>query len=151
MREQTDNSLQAKPQTTRLDITLNFPNGARLSPEDIALIAAVRKARSILGASRATGISYRKCWLVVDALNRMFDAIVFETFPGRRGGGAELTPFGERLVALYDSVNRRAQQGAKAALNELAGALNPDYQPKTNAAPSSSAWEVAVPGQSRQL
>ncbi|QGM45642.1 winged helix-turn-helix domain-containing protein [Methylocystis heyeri] len=111
-----------------IEVTLNFPNGGRLSPEDIMLIEAVRKQRSILGASRATGVSYRKCWLVVDAMNRTFETPVFATFPGRRGGGAELTPFGERLVALYGSITRRAGNAAAPALDELSSALDPAFQ-----------------------
>ena len=78
---------------------VRFANGGRLTLEDLALIDAIRAERSILAASRATGVSYRKCWLMVDALNRTFETPVFATFPGRRGGGAQLTDFGERLVA----------------------------------------------------
>ena len=70
---------------SRLDVTVRFANGGSLTPEVIALIDAIRASRSILGASRATGVSYRKCWLMVDALNRTFETPVFATFPGRRG------------------------------------------------------------------
>ena len=31
----------------------------------------------------ALGLSYRKCWLVVDALNRTFESTVIATYPGR--------------------------------------------------------------------
>jgi molybdate transport system regulatory protein len=122
------------PEAAKLSIVIEFPNGGRLSPEDLALIAAIRKQRSILGASRATGVSYRKCWLMVDAMNRTFESPVFATFPGRRGGGAELTPFGARLVALFQSVERRAGSTAKHALAEMTAALNPDYEPRAGGA-----------------
>jgi molybdate transport system regulatory protein len=112
---------------TEVEVNLYFSNGGRLTDEDLRVIAAIRKERSILGASRATGLSYRKCWLIVDALNRTFEAPVFATFPGRRGGGAELTPFGERLVALYSSIGRRARTQARAALDEISAALNPNF------------------------
>jgi molybdate transport system regulatory protein len=125
--------------STTIEMTLHFGNGGRLSPEDVSLVAAIRKHRSILGASRATGVSYRKCWLMVDALNRTFETPVFETFPGRRGGGAQLTSFGERLVSLYESLNRRARTVAKPALDEITGALNPNYQPRTSGAASEHA------------
>ena len=117
-----------------LKISLYFANGGRLCPEDLTLICAIRKERSILGASRTTGVSYRKCWLMVDALNRTFETPVFETFPGRRGGGAQLTPFGERLVALYESITRRTRTVAKAALEELNAALDINYRPRTSGA-----------------
>ncbi len=118
----------------QIELTVCFANGGRLSPEDLTLIETIRKERSILGAGRATGISYRKCWLMVDALNRTFEMPVFETHPGRRGGGAEITPFGERLVALYRSMERRTRSAAAASLDELAGATDPSYRPRASAA-----------------
>jgi molybdate transport system regulatory protein len=138
------------PEAAKLSIVIEFPNGARLSPEDIAMIDAVRKERSILGASRVTGVSYRKCWLMIDALNRAFESPVFATFPGRRGGGAELTPFGERLVALSRSVERRASAAAKNAMAELTAALNPRYEPRASSGASAPARDEPHQGQSRQ-
>ncbi len=127
---------------TRLEIALYFPNGGRLTPDELRVVAAVRKQRSILGASRATGLSYRTCWLIVDALNRAFEQPVIATHPGRRGGGAELTPFGERLVALYASIERRARAQGKLALEEITAALNPSFQRRA----SDAASEDAKPG-----
>ena len=117
---------------TRLEISLQFSNGARLGPDELRVIVAVRRARSILGASRVAGFSYRTCWLIVDALNRAFETPVIATFPGRRGGGAELTPFGERLIALYGSIERRARAQAKPALDEVSAALNSTWRRRSS-------------------
>lgn len=119
-------------QASRLDVIVRFANGGSLTPEDMTLIEAIRASRSILGASRRTGVSYRKCWLMVDALNRTFEAPVFATFPGRRGSGAELTDFGERLVALYRSMERRSRGASAQALAELNASLNPAYRRRPN-------------------
>lgn len=118
----------------QIALTIHFDNGGRLTPEDLQLIEIIRKERSILAAARASGISYRKCWLMVDALNRTFESAVFETHPGRRGGGAEITPFGERLVALYRSMERRSRSATMAALDELDGATDPDYRKRASGA-----------------
>ena len=123
---------------TRLEIALHFANGARLGPDELRIIAAIRKQRSILGASRATGVAYRTCWLIVDALNRAFEQPVIATHPGRRGGGAELTPFGERLVAVYDFIVRRSRAQAKPALSEIAAALNPSFERRATPAHASA-------------
>ena len=69
-------------------------------------------------------MSYRKTWFMVDAMNRIFETKVIETFPGRRGGGAEVTAFGQRIVALFRSIERRSCRAAAAALNELMASLN---------------------------
>lgn len=122
--------LKSKPQTAFVSIELNLPNGGAFGPEDLELIDAIRIERSIIGASRALQLSYRKCWLSVDALNRTFESPVIATFPGRRGGGAEITQFGERLVALYRSIARHASNSAKNSLEELTASLDWSFDPK---------------------
>jgi molybdate transport system regulatory protein len=119
-----------------VEVIVRFGNGGRLAAEDMALIEAIRKHRSILAASRATGVSYRKCWLTVDALNRMFETPVFATYPGRRGGGAELTLFGQRVLALCRSMERRTRSATAQAVAELTASLDPDYQARASAAAS---------------
>ena len=117
-----------RDQTAMLAITLAMPNGARLGPEDVALLEAIRRVRSITGAAKAVGISYRKAWLMVDAIGRAFESAAVETHPGRREGGAELSVFGERLIALYRSVERRAASASAAALGELVAGLDWSFE-----------------------
>ena len=45
----------------QIALTITFGNGGSLASEDLQLIEFIRKERSILGAARASGISYRKC------------------------------------------------------------------------------------------
>ena len=116
-----DKNLQ---RSAHIAVEIHLPNGGSFGPEDLALIDAIRSVRSIIGASRVLNLSYRKCWLSVDALNRTFETAVIATFPGRRGGGAEITPFGERLVALYRSIERHADGSARTSLEELTEALD---------------------------
>ncbi|CAL8977489.1 Molybdenum-pterin-binding protein MopA [Rhodoplanes serenus] len=128
-------------------LSLAFGNGGRLDPEDIRLLETIRRVRSILGASRALGTSYRKCWLMVDALNHTFESPAVETFPGRRGGGAALTAFGERLIALYRSLERQAQRSGARTLDELTAALDPAFA--TRATGAAAADPTAEPRRSR--
>ncbi len=108
----------------QVHLRLSFPNGGGLDEADMALIETIKRCRSILGASKLMGLSYRKTWLMTDALNRTFESKVIETFPGRRGAGAEVTVFGERLVALFRSVERRSSTAAAAAIGELTASLD---------------------------
>jgi molybdate transport system regulatory protein len=126
--------LKTRPQSARLAIDLHLPNGGTFGPEDLALIDTIRIERSIIGSSRVLGLSYRKCWLMVDAMNRTFETTVVATFPGRRGGGAEITPFGERLVALYRSIERHASTSAKKSLDELTASLDWAFDGKARGA-----------------
>jgi len=125
---------KSKRETAYVTIHLNLPNGGSFGPEDLALIDTIRIERSIIGASRALQLSYRKCWLSVDALNRTFESPVVATFPGRRGGGAEITQFGERLVALYRSIERHASNSAKKSVDEITASLDWSFDPKARVA-----------------
>jgi molybdate transport system regulatory protein len=128
--------VEPDPKSVGVSIRLSFPNGGSLGPDDIVLIDTIRKERSITGASRALGLSYRKCWLDVDALNRTFESPIVATFPGRREGGAEITPFGERLVALYRSIERHAATSSRKSLDELKASLDWSFDPKAKVAAS---------------
>ena len=107
----------------QVHLRLSLPNGGSLDEADIALIETIQRCRSILGTS-LMGLSYRKTWLMVDALNRTFEAKVIDTFPGRKGAGAEVTAFGQRLVALFRSIERRSAAAAAAAIEELTASLS---------------------------
>ena len=112
----------------RVYVRLTLPNGGSLDESDVALIETLQKCRSIFGAAKLLGVSYRKTWLMVDALNRTFEAKVIETFPGRRGGGAEVTVFGQRLIALFRSIERRSSLAAAATLDELTASLDWSFE-----------------------
>jgi molybdate transport system regulatory protein len=103
----------------RISLTLHLAGGTSLTAEDVTLIETIGRTRSIIGAGRALDVSYRKAWLMVDGLNRAFETPLVATFPGRRGNGAEVTAFGERVVALYRSAERQSARSAAAALSEL--------------------------------
>lgn len=111
-------------------VEIIFPNGGSFGREEIELVHAIRAQRSIIGASRALSVSYRKCWLIVDAMNRTFESPVVATYPGRRGSGAEITAFGERLVALYLSIERHAGAASKKSLDEVTASLDWGFDPK---------------------
>lgn len=113
----------APDRPARLALTLHLAGGVTLGADDVALLETIARTRSIIGAGRTLAVSYRKAWLMVDALNRAFESPLVATFPGRRDGGAELTAFGARVVALYRSAERQATRAATAALGELDASL----------------------------
>lgn len=120
---------------TRLFLRVDFPDGRRLGPGKIMLLEAIREHRSILSAAKAIGMSYRRAWLLVDELDRMFEQRVIVTFPGRRGAGTEVTAFGERIIALYRAMERQAAKATNATLDELTQSLAADFRPRSHAEP----------------
>ena len=58
-------------------------------------------------------MSYRKAWLLVEEMNRMFAKPLVAARPGgAKGGGAELTAAGAKVVALYRAAERKMRMGA---------------------------------------
>lgn len=117
----------------RLSIRIDFAENARIGPGKIALLEAIRRERSISAAARALAMSYRRAWLLVDDLNEMFEEPVVETYQGRTaGGGTVLTAFGDRLVALYRSIERQTERATNLAVEELVAARR--VEPRARAA-----------------
>lgn len=90
-----------------LSLRMRFDDQARLGPGKIALLEGIDRTGSIAAAGRAMGMSYRRAWLLVDAVNAMFDEpVVVTASGGAHGGGSTLTPLGASLVAAYRQVER---------------------------------------------
>ncbi|PZO89220.1 MAG: ModE family transcriptional regulator [Sphingomonas sanxanigenens] len=78
-----------------------------MGPGKADLLEAIARDGSISGAGRALGMSYRRAWLLVDAMNRCWAQRLVETSPGgARNRGARLTDFGAHILALYRAIER---------------------------------------------
>jgi molybdate transport system regulatory protein len=98
----------------RLSIRLDLTSGDRIGPGKIALLEAIRSTGSISAAARRLGMSYRRAWLLVEQINdALQEPAVTAAIGGRQGGGAALTPSGERVVELYRSIETIARASAK--------------------------------------
>ena len=124
----TDNETDNERHRDGLFIRVYFGDGRHIGPGMIDLLETIRTERSILSAAKKMGMSYRRAWLLVDELDRSFTERVVETYPGRRGHGTDLTPFGERLIALYRDVERQSANATKTAVDELRASLAPQMR-----------------------
>ena len=112
---------------TRLSIRIDLENGRRIGPGKIALLEAIRSTGSISAAARALDMSYRRAWLLVEEVNDALrePAVTAET-GGRRGGGAAVTPAGERLVGLYRTIESQARTAAGGEFRAIGRLVRPD-------------------------
>ena len=109
-----------------LRIRLPFQDGVALGPGKAALLEAIRETGSISAAGRRLGVSYRKAWLLVDQMNGSFaQPLVLSAKGGARGGGAQVTPFGEDVLAWYRDMERNAWRALQPGLKHLSGLLRP--------------------------
>lgn len=95
-----------------LRLRLRFKRGPDLvlGPGRMDLLEHIAAQGSISAAARAMGMSYRRAWLLVDETNRHFASPLVESVAGGpHGGGARLTEMGERIVALYRTMESKAE------------------------------------------
>ena len=98
-----------------------------MGPGKIRLLELVGETGSISAAGRAMDMSYRRAWLLVDALNRTFRTpVLMARGGGVGGGGAYLTPFGAELVACYRAMESQAQEALAPRVALLEQALATD-------------------------
>ncbi|MEK1895206.1 MAG: winged helix-turn-helix domain-containing protein [Rhizobium sp.] len=88
-------------------LRISFPHQDRLGRGKMELLEHIRDTGSISAAGRAMDMSYRRAWLLVSDMNRMFrDPVVESQRGGQKGGGAALTPFGDELLARFRKMER---------------------------------------------
>ena len=122
---------KAKPPAARKrSVARGFPRlriamgkGLILGPGKVDLLEAIERKGSISAASREMGMSYRRAWLLVDALNTMFgEPLVVAAPGGAHGGGAQITELGKAIAKAYRRIERRTH----AAIREELAPFYPD-------------------------
>lgn len=94
--------------------------GPAMGPGKAELIERIAQTGSISAAARAMGMSYRRAWQLVEALNSAYkEPVVVTAIGGRRGGGASVTPYGKRLAAQFRSMEKKASAAIVADLKRF--------------------------------
>jgi molybdate transport system regulatory protein len=107
-----------------LTLRLLGKSAAAMGPGKAELVERIARTGSISAAARAMGMSYRRAWQLVEALNTAFREPVIETaIGGKRGGGARVTRYGEVLVARFRAMEARASRAIAADLRRLTAEL----------------------------
>ena len=109
-----------------------------MGPGKADLLDAIRDHGSISAAGRALGMSYRRTWLLVDAMNRCWTERLVDTVPG--GGqarGATVTGTGEAILLAYRAIQAAAGEAASPVMAKyLEMLLLPTPRPSEASRPS---------------
>ncbi len=84
-----------------------------IGPGKAAVLEAVAAHGSISAAGRALGMSYRRAWMLVDSMNRCWDARLVDASAGGRSG-SRLTERGREVLDLYRAMEARMLAAAMA-------------------------------------
>jgi molybdate transport system regulatory protein len=117
-----ERSTRAQSSVPEVRFRVDFAPGCSVGVGKIELLEAIGRTGSLSQAARELSMSYRRAWLLVDSLNRQFDAPVASTsVGGSGGGGAVVTAFGQRLVETYRALETGVRALAAAELQVIAG------------------------------
>jgi molybdate transport system regulatory protein len=101
---------------------IRVTSGATIAvgPGKIALLEAIHQTRSITAAAQSMKMSYRRAWILVDALNAALKKpAVRSVTGGEHGGGSELTPTGETLLDVYRRIEAQAERACADDIGSL--------------------------------
>ncbi|MBO9574909.1 MAG: LysR family transcriptional regulator [Sphingobium sp.] len=103
----------AHPPALKIKIQIHCGDEIAMGPGKAVLLEAIIREGSISGAGRALGMSYRRTWLLVDAMNRCWEApLVGTAAGGSHGGGAKVTELGLEILKQYRALQEAAGQVA---------------------------------------
>ncbi|MCJ2049485.1 winged helix-turn-helix domain-containing protein [Methylobacterium sp. J-070] len=103
-----------------LSIRIDIGPDNRVGPGKVQLLEMIAEHGSISAAGRALDMSYRRAWMLIEAMNSGFGQPVVEAqIGGKAGGGARLSGFGADLVAHYRAIERAADRAAAPFLDRI--------------------------------
>ncbi len=104
----------------RPQIRILFRKAIAMGPGKAELLRAIERTGSISAAARELEMSYRRAWLLVDAMNQSFrEAVVSTETGGQRGGGARVTAFGHDMLARYLDMESKAAKAVEKEMGEF--------------------------------
>ena len=108
----------------RLRIRVMFGEAGMVGPGKAELLEGIKLSGSIAAAGRDMGMSYKRAWQLVETMNDMFrEPLVLRTRGGAKGGGAQITPAGETVLAEYRALQAAAERAAAGHMKQLNGML----------------------------
>jgi molybdate transport system regulatory protein len=95
--------------------------GVALGPGKADLLEAIRDTRSLTAAATRFGMSYKRCWSLVQEMNGAFRTPLVETEKGGTGGGggARLTTLGTHVLDRYRQMEADAEAAIAAGVRDL--------------------------------
>ena len=93
----------------KIKVQLYCGDEIAMGPGKADLLDAIAREGSISAAARTLGMSYRRAWLLVDAMNRCWAQPLVNA---QTGGGAQVTEAGHEVLEFYRALQGQAQGAA---------------------------------------
>lgn len=106
-----------------LSIRIDILPAGRLGPGKVLLLERIAEYGSISAAGRSMGMSYKRAWQLVAALNELFsEPVVDAHIGGRNGGATSLTALGKSVIENYRLAEREAARAASSQIDAIQSA-----------------------------
>lgn len=103
-----------------LFLRLPIGDSGNLGPGKARLLELIEETGSIRAAASKMKLSYRRAWLLLQDVERVFGGQVLERRTGgKAGGGAALNERGRDIVKHFRTAEKRAARAIKAELDAL--------------------------------
>ena len=116
----------SKPAAPELRFRLRITAGEviAIGPGKVALLEAIAATGSITAAAKQLGMSYRRAWLLLDALNHALKTPAVDSAKGgAAGGGSVITDVGWQVMTLYRQIEATASSACAADIKQLLALL----------------------------
>lgn len=91
-------------------IWIDGPGGTFIGYGRVVLLERIREHGSITKAAKSMEMAYRRAWDLVDSMNRQSrEPLVELATGGKGGGGAQVTPAGEKAIKMFWRFHRDFQ------------------------------------------
>jgi molybdate transport system regulatory protein len=95
-----------------------------MGPGRADLLEQIQLSGSISAAAREMGMSYRRAWQLIDAMNSSFaEPLVVTAVGGKAGGGARVTELGRAVLASFRGMEANASAAIATDVKKFEGLL----------------------------
>ena len=102
--------MEGVPESGLTHLRVTLTETAYLGPGRADLLEQIEATGSISAAGKAMGMSYKRAWGLVQALNEGFGMVLVETSRGGSAqGGAVLTAAGQLVLSHYRAMQERTR------------------------------------------
>lgn len=103
---------------------LEGQEGTFLGYGRVVLLERIKELGSIAKAAKSMEMSYKHAWDLIESMNRQAGCkLVATSRGGKSGGGARLTPVGEKAIAVFRQYHAQFQAVLQEMTAELGGVL----------------------------
>lgn len=101
-------------------IWIESKHGVFLGEGRVKLLKAIAQTGSLSKAASDLGMSYKKAWNLLDSMNKSTkEPLVITSTGGKGGGGANLTPYGEKVIETFDTINQKCWEFLDKELKQI--------------------------------